>query len=79
MAARYGDEEFILILPETELSCARMVVDRIRQNIADTLEVTISAGITKYKKGSSAEELIRSADMAMYKAKENGRNRMEMA
>lgn len=79
LAARYGGEEFILIMPETDMSGARMVVDRIRQNIADTLEVTISAGISKHKKGSSAEELIRSADMAMYKAKENGGNRMETA
>jgi len=79
LAARYGGEEFILILPETDLSGARMVVERIRQNIADSLEVTVSAGIAKYKKGSSAAELIKSADMAMYKAKENGRNRVEIA
>jgi diguanylate cyclase (GGDEF)-like protein len=79
LAVRYGGEEFMLIMPETDLSGARMVADRIRQNIADTLEVTISAGVAKYIKGSSAEKLIKSADMAMYKAKENGRNRVEIA
>jgi diguanylate cyclase (GGDEF)-like protein len=78
-AARYGGEEFILILPETDLSGARILVDRIRQDIEDTLEVTVSAGIARYEKGSAAEELIHSADMAMYKAKENGRNRVELA
>ena len=54
-------------------------MDRIRQNIEDSLEVTISAGIAIYKKGSSGEELIKAADGALYKAKENGRNRVECA
>jgi len=77
LAARYGGEEFMLILPESDLNGARQAVESIRQNIADSLEATISAGVAMYKKGSSYEELIKAADMAMYKAKENGRNRVE--
>jgi diguanylate cyclase (GGDEF)-like protein len=79
LAARYGGEEFLLILPESDLNGARLAVDRIRRNIEDTLDVTISAGVALYRKGSSVEELIRAADGALYKAKENGRNRVECA
>lgn len=79
LASRFGGEEFLLILPESNLNQARLTVDRIRQNIADTLEVTISAGVAMYKKGTSDKELIRMADGALYKAKENGRNRVECA
>ena len=79
LVARYGGEEFLLILPESDLSHSRFAVDRIRKNIAETLEVTVSAGVAQYKKGSSIEDLIKAADEALYKAKENGRNRVECA
>jgi len=79
MVARYGGEEFLLILPESDLSGARHVVDRIREKIEETLEVTVSAGVAMYIKGFSGEELIKAADKALYKAKENGRNRVECA
>ena len=79
LASRFGGEEFLLILPESNLDQARLAVDRIRQSIEDTLEVTISAGVAMYKKGTSDVELIRMADGALYKAKENGRNRVECA
>ena len=79
MVARYGGEEFLLILPESDLSGARQVVDRIRKKIEETLEVTVSAGVAMYIKGFSGEELIKAADKALYKAKENGRNRVECA
>jgi diguanylate cyclase (GGDEF)-like protein len=79
MTARYGGEEFILIMPEADLRGARLAAERIRQNIEDTLEVTVSVGVAMYNKGTSYEELIKAADMAMYKAKENGRNRVECA
>jgi diguanylate cyclase (GGDEF)-like protein len=78
-ASRFGGEEFLLILPESNLNQARLAVDRIRQSIEETQEVTISAGVAMYKKGTSDKELIRMADGALYKAKENGRNRVECA
>ncbi|MFC1843807.1 diguanylate cyclase [Thermodesulfobacteriota bacterium] len=79
LVARYGGEEFLLILPESGLSPSRLTVDRIRKNIEETLEVTVSAGVALYEKGSSIEDLIKAADEALYKAKENGRNRVECA
>jgi len=79
LAARFGGEEFLIILPESDMTGASLAVERIRQDIEDSLEITISAGIALYKKGSSDEELIRTADSALYLAKENGRNRVECA
>jgi diguanylate cyclase (GGDEF)-like protein len=79
LAARFGGEEFLIILPESDMSSARKAVERMRRNIAESLEVTISGGIALYKKGSSVEEFIRMADSALYQAKENGRNRVECA
>jgi diguanylate cyclase (GGDEF)-like protein len=58
---------------------ARLAVERIRQDIEDSLDITISAGIALYKKGSSDEELIRTADSALYLAKKKGRNMVECA
>ena len=51
----------------------------IQKNIEETLEVTVSAGVAMYKKGSSVEDLLKAAAEALYKAKENGRNRVECA
>ena len=79
MVARFGGEEFLLILPEAELNQARLAVDRIRADIAGSCDVTISAGVTLYQKDSSVEELIKTADKALYQAKEKGRNRVECA
>lgn len=79
MVARFGGEEFLLILPEAELNQARLAVDRIREDIAGSCDVTISAGVTLYQKDSSVEELIKTADQALYQAKEKGRNRVECA
>ena len=79
LAARYGGEEFLLIMPESDISKAHLAAERIREIIEITLNVTISAGVAMYKKGSSSAELIKAADMALYKAKGNGRNRVESA
>ena len=76
---RYSIEDFLLILPESYLNHSRLAVDRIWKNIAYTHEVTVSAGVAKYIKDSSVEGLIKAADGALYKAKENGRNRVECA
>ena len=61
------------------MKIARQVVERIRKNIEQTLDVTVSAGIAMHTKGSSVEELIKAADQALYRAKESGRNRVECA
>ena len=86
-AARYGGEEFIIILPETSLAEAEELAERLRKHIAEfrftvdderSLELTISIGIATYPEhAQTSHELMRVADMAMYKAKDAGRNKVK--
>jgi diguanylate cyclase (GGDEF)-like protein len=86
-AARFGGEEFALLLPETNLSEGTMVAERLRQIISkiqfsdsiSDLKITASIGIAAipHKKINTTEDLIRLADDALYAAKSNGRNRVE--
>ena len=88
LAARYGGEEFVLILAETDRDGARWVADRIRQNLSaldiphgesSHKHVTVSCGVATVVPGEelSVEKLVKSADIALYIAKEHGRNRVE--
>ncbi|MBC3482996.1 sensor domain-containing diguanylate cyclase [Pseudomonas sp. SWRI77] len=86
LAARYGGEEFQVILPETDLAGARMLAERIRSSVAalapfanDTRAVTVSIGIGLYEAGPQHDlaSVLRAADEALYRAKANGRNRVE--
>lgn len=87
-AARYGGEEFTLILAETDSTQAFETVDRIRQQISEMVfrnpvgketHVTLSFGIAVYGRHAKNQELlIKTADKALYRAKENGRNRVEL-
>ncbi|WP_420488751.1 sensor domain-containing diguanylate cyclase [Paenibacillus caui] len=79
---RFGGEEFIVILPNTRLSKAFLTAERIRKDVerSDTLPigrpVTVSIGIAEYPAQSSDfQELFEMADKALYRAKEEGRNR----
>jgi diguanylate cyclase (GGDEF)-like protein len=77
---RYGGEEFLVILPNTDLDNAYKASERIRLNIEKTLfenvgEITISAGYVEYK-NESMDELIDLADQNLYKAKNAGKNRV---
>ena len=81
---RWGGEEFLVILPNTDLSGALMVGQRVCDHIAaelfplgdhDTLAVTVSGGCA-IGDGRDPEELVRRADNALYDAKESGRNRI---
>jgi diguanylate cyclase (GGDEF)-like protein len=79
--ARYGGEEFAVILPETDLRSGVQVADRIRQHIADIkrfpTKISVSVGVANCPlDAASAEELIQSADNALYAAKGAGRNRV---
>lgn len=84
--ARYGGEEFLLFLPQTSLEMAQHCLKRIQDELAvarypglpQDMRVTASIGVAQYHLESIAE-LIERADKALYKAKQNGRNRMEMA
>lgn len=85
--ARFGGEEFVLLLPETEREAARQVADKLRSTIEDTpfhfrdsrVPVTISGGIAELQKEENANQLFERADQSLYKAKQNGRNRIEVA
>jgi len=86
---RYGGEEFLIILPECCLECAADFAERLRLCVSsdkiDTPEgmipITISFGVaasSKDRKGN-ADFFVKAADKALYRAKENGRNRVEVA
>lgn len=87
MAARFGGEEFALILPGIALEEAVKVAERLRSQVeafrfetaSDPLGVTISLGIASHPGADirTVDDLIREADYALYSAKRNGRNRVE--
>lgn len=85
--ARFGGEEFALLLPETPLEAGVRLLDTLRGNIQQCpfhfkgarIEVTFSAGIATFGAEDSAERVFERADRAMYRAKEEGRNRVEVA
>lgn len=87
-AARYGGEEFALILVKNDEKSAAETTERIRAHIANLLfktptgediHVTMSFGIAIYRQhAKQIDELIKKADKALYRAKENGRNRVEV-
>jgi diguanylate cyclase (GGDEF)-like protein len=83
--ARYGGEEFVIIMPETEKDSAHAKAVRIRKEIekypfkfnGTDIKVTMSMGVASYPADAiSRRNLIEEADKALYKAKENGRNRV---
>ncbi|OGR29328.1 MAG: hypothetical protein A2X83_03515 [Desulfuromonadales bacterium GWD2_54_10] len=75
---RYGGEEFICMLPETDLALAAEVAERLRMAVQAETDVTISLGVTSFTDDMPDKEtLVRKADEALYRAKESGRNRVE--
>lgn len=88
IVGRYGGEEFAIILPKSNQATAYDVAERLRQQIETVpvqstdgaLSVTISLGVAQMREESkNVEQLLDQADMAMYCAKEGGRNRVAMA
>ena len=88
LVARYGGEEMALILPETDARGAFTIAERIRKAVEaaahateqGALRVTLSVGVATWTGGgNSPEELLQAADKALYRAKGNGRNRVEAA
>lgn len=93
IAGRYGGEEFSIILPYTKLIEAKMVAERLRRAVEKTkidisklnsdvsekeIGVTISLGISEYIDGDDEKTILQKADKALYKAKESGRNKVEV-
>lgn len=86
MLGRYGGEEFIVVLPETDLLSATSVAERLREYLSTLtvsadqqtdIRITVSIGIAAYPESAgSAEKMVQTADEMLYKAKESGRNRV---
>ena len=87
-AGRYGGEEFLVILPRTDAAGAAIMAERVRASLAavpmhdaegSDFQVTASLGVAEYFDGDDEDSLITRADAALYRAKEAGRNRVEIA
>jgi two-component system cell cycle response regulator len=85
IVARWGGEEFVLVLPSTTLEGAEQVAERVRELLehasirdgnGDAIPVTASFGVATYVIGETLEQIIDRADRAMYRAKSGGRNRV---
>lgn len=88
LVARWGGDEFTLLLPKTGLPGALRLAEKIRAAVADvpfrvdtgSLDITISVGVAAYPEhGAAGKDLMAAADAAMYQAKARGRNRVEQA
>ncbi|MEP0203741.1 MAG: diguanylate cyclase [Halioglobus sp.] len=81
---RWGGEEFILLLPETESEGAALLAEKLRDTISDNvfdfqdrrLSITLTFGVTTFRKGETLEACIARADAALYEGKAAGRNRV---
>ncbi len=85
LLARFGGEEFVVLLPETKINEAQVIAERIRSIIAeksfdflDSCKVnqTISIGVAQMSCGDSTNQLIENADKCLYRAKNSGRNKV---
>ncbi|MFT2089576.1 diguanylate cyclase [Paraglaciecola sp. 2405UD69-4] len=81
--ARFGGEEFVILLPQTEQQNAFLLANKLRKLIEDTpltlnsliIEITASAGVSGYQEGdNSSDDMLKRADEGLYKAKNAGRN-----
>jgi two-component system, cell cycle response regulator len=87
LACRYGGEEFVVVMPETDMAVATMVAERLRRRIASepfavsqgacVVGITISIGLAARGSASdTAANVLKRADQALYRAKRDGRNRV---
>ncbi|KOA19741.1 response regulator PleD [Clostridium homopropionicum DSM 5847] len=83
LLGRYGGEEFVVVLPDLNKEDALAISESIRKKVEDyifdieTLRITVSIGLTEYINDDDSKAVIKRADMLLYEAKKNGRNRVE--
>lgn len=86
LVARYGGEEFVVLLPESKKEAALLAAEKIRKLVeacpfhfrGERVQITISCGISEFKSGDDPVQVFERADKALYRAKEEGRNRCIM-
>ncbi len=87
LLARYGGEEFVVLAPVSDLPVARRVAERMRQALEETtwpdvvpglIKVTASLGVTLLARDESLEHALARADEALYRAKNGGRNQVQV-
>ena len=84
IVSRYGGEEFVILLPNTNLEEAVHILSRIRRNLTKKfflhenkrLLITFSAGVAQLQPGESQESIFKRADEALYRAKRGGKNQI---
>jgi len=84
--ARFGGEEFVALMPETSVKEAKLVAEKLRRKVEESpfnfkkepVQITISFGISQFAKGESLEEVFQRADDALYRAKDKGRNQVQL-
>jgi diguanylate cyclase len=74
--ARYGDDEFVVVMPQTTLAGAKVFGDRLRKRAPKDLATTICCGLTEFQSVDDARSLLARADSALYSAKAGGPNRV---
>ena len=89
VAGRFGGEEFIIMLAETHIKEAQSIAERLRNDVQllsindleKAIKITISIGVASYNKDNNGtiSQLIKDADQALYQAKKDGRNRIQLA
>lgn len=84
--ARFGGEEFVLLIPNTTLAMGARLADKLRAAIeacpfhfkGEPVTITVSIGLSAFKAGERSEQVLKRADQALYRAKDAGRNRVEL-
>ncbi|MBL8830362.1 MAG: GGDEF domain-containing protein [Planctomycetaceae bacterium] len=76
VVTRYGGEEFVVLMPQTELTGACVFAERVRQLVQRKLKVSVSGGVAIVTQAETAQMLLERVDAALYQAKTAGRNRV---